>query len=88
MGLAQGHPAGASKGGVVNRTPTCVRCGTTEGVAIYNLCGPCLKADADTERAAQGLPATISDPAVIEQLGRILAGPTRRERAARTRGVA
>jgi hypothetical protein len=52
------------------RTPTCSDCGTTEGVAIYNLCRPCLETAAAEMRAAQGLPPKVTEPSIIEMFAR------------------
>ncbi len=50
----------------------CLDCGTDVDVAAYGLCDPCDEKRTVAERAAQGLPAEIEDPAVRLRAAEIL----------------
>lgn len=49
---------------------TCAECGQAT-TASYRLCDTCVAATTAAEREAQGLPAQVTDPAVLARLDRI-----------------
>jgi hypothetical protein len=50
----------------------CKDCRTTTNVAAFGLCEPCNIRRGEVERAEQGLPSEITDPAVRLRLAEIL----------------
>ncbi len=55
----------------------CTRCQTTEVDNLCGFCRPCLGEISAESRIAQGLPAQVTDPYVLDEIARIFSGPNR-----------
>lgn len=51
----------------------CLRCPTLTD-SLHGLCTGCMEAAATAERLAQGLPAKVEDPLVLDRISTVLRG--------------
>jgi hypothetical protein len=65
----------------VTAVRTCVDCGAADA-HVCRLCDSCIVARTRAEAAAQGLPPTVTDPAVLDRIAVIVAPTDTKQGAA------